>query len=162
MSWDWGNSESPEIYHDPETRKNSITYRTNLARLAETLLAEGKKDKAKKIIDLAMEKMPVDYYGYYTLLEPYATGYYRLGEKEKARKLLDGLIKKYQEELNYYKGLAPDEQNEMAMEVIGAIERYRSLLWIMKDENDPGYYEKARRTFNTYNAYFKDFKRDNE
>jgi hypothetical protein len=21
MKWDWGNSESPNIYHDPETRK---------------------------------------------------------------------------------------------------------------------------------------------
>lgn len=162
MSWDWGNSESPDIYHDPETRKNSITYRTNLARLAETLLAEGKKDKARKIIELAMEKMPVDYYGYYTLLEPYATGYYRLGEKEKARKLLDELIKKYQEQLTFYKGLSPDERNDLAMEAIGSIERYRSLLWIMKDENDLEHYDKARRTFNTYNAYFKDFERDNE
>ena len=33
MKWDWGNSESPKIYHDPETRKNSISYRANLARL---------------------------------------------------------------------------------------------------------------------------------
>ena len=33
-SWEWGNSESPEIYHDPETRKNSISFRGNLHRLA--------------------------------------------------------------------------------------------------------------------------------
>ena len=32
MKWDWGNSESNKIYHDPETRRNSITYRTNLSR----------------------------------------------------------------------------------------------------------------------------------
>ena len=25
-SWEWGNSESPLIYHDPETRKNSISF----------------------------------------------------------------------------------------------------------------------------------------
>ena len=25
--WEWGNSESPEIYHDPETRKNSISFK---------------------------------------------------------------------------------------------------------------------------------------
>ncbi|NJM79255.1 MAG: hypothetical protein HC854_05830, partial [Flavobacterium sp.] len=41
--WDWGNSGNPNIYHDPETRKNGITYRTNLARLMETLINEGKK-----------------------------------------------------------------------------------------------------------------------
>src|SRR5690606_27759063 len=33
LGWDWGNSGSPDIYHDPETRKNAITYRSNLARL---------------------------------------------------------------------------------------------------------------------------------
>src|SRR5690606_27729757 len=57
MKWDWGNSESTDIYHDPETRKNSITYRTNLARLMEKLIEEGKKDKAKDIVNLAMTKM---------------------------------------------------------------------------------------------------------
>ena len=34
--WSWGNSESTEIYHDPETRKNSISFRSNLSRLSET------------------------------------------------------------------------------------------------------------------------------
>jgi hypothetical protein len=29
MKWDWG-SESPNIYHDPETRKNSVNYRSYL------------------------------------------------------------------------------------------------------------------------------------
>jgi len=57
-SWDWGNSEDPTIYHDPETRKNAITYRSNLARLVEALIKEGKKGKAKEILDLGMEKMP--------------------------------------------------------------------------------------------------------
>ena len=110
MAWNWGNSESPKIYHDPETRKNSITYRTNLARLMEALIKEGKKDKAKKIIDLAMQKMPVEYYEYYTLLEPFATGYYELGQKQQARQLLDKLIKKYQENLIFYRGLAIDDR----------------------------------------------------
>lgn len=48
MKWDWGNSESSKIYHDTETRKNSITYRTNLARLMEQLINEGKKKRQRK------------------------------------------------------------------------------------------------------------------
>ncbi|HET8855601.1 MAG TPA: DUF2723 domain-containing protein, partial [Salinimicrobium sp.] len=70
MGWDWGNSGSPDIYYDPETRKNAITYRSNLARLIQVLLAEGKQEKAETILDLGMEKMPVEYFGYYFLLEP--------------------------------------------------------------------------------------------
>jgi tetratricopeptide (TPR) repeat protein len=162
MSWDWGNSESPTIYHDPETRKNSITYRTNLARLMEALIKEGKKDKAKKVIDLAMAKMPVEYYEYYTLLEPFASGYYQLGQKQEARQLLDKLIKKYQENLIYYRGLSIDDQNNIAVDIVTAIERYRSLLWVMKDNGDEQYYNAAKVKFNEFNEKAGRYKRDKE
>jgi hypothetical protein len=46
MKWDWGNSNDPTIYHDTETRKNSVSYRSNIARLLEVLFNEGKNDKA--------------------------------------------------------------------------------------------------------------------
>ena len=35
-NWDWGNSGNEDIYHDVETRKNGITYRSNLARLIDS------------------------------------------------------------------------------------------------------------------------------
>ncbi len=162
MSWDWGNSESPKIYHDPETRKNSITYRTNLARLMEALIKEGKKDKAKKIIDLAMTKMPVELYEYYTLLEPFATGYYELGDKKQARELLDKLIKKYQENLIFYRGLSVSDQRDIAVDIVTAIERYRSLLWVMKDNGDTEYYDTAKVKFNEFNEKAGRYKRDKE
>ncbi|AWG24051.1 DUF2723 domain-containing protein [Flavobacterium kingsejongi] len=162
MKWDWGNSESQKIYHDPETRKNSISYRTNLARLMEQLINEGKKDKAKKIIDLAMTKMPIDYFGYYTLVEPFAAGYYEIGEKEKARETLTKLIGKYQEDLNYFGGLKPSEQEANYMDIATDIERYRSLLIIMQDRGDLDFYEKSRKEFNTINERFKRFGRKNQ
>lgn len=161
MSWNWGNSESPDIYHDPETRKNSINYRTNLARLMEALINEDKRDKAKKVIDLAMAKMPLEYYGYYTLVEPFAAGYYELGENAKARELLNKLVKKYQENLDYYKSLNVEGQNDLNVEIITDIERYRSLLMIMQ-ERDPQYYEASKKIFNQYNQKFARFKRDAE
>jgi hypothetical protein len=162
MKWDWGNSESNSIYHDPETRKNSITYRTNLARLMEQLINEGKTEKAKKIIDLAMEKMPLEHFGYYTMLEPFAAGYYELGEKEKARKILTQLIGKYQENLKYYNSLRAEAQDEMYVEIVTDIERYRDLLLVMKDRGDTAFYESNKSTFNTYNQMFTRFKRDSE
>ena len=42
MKWNWGNSERSDIYHDPETRKNSISFRSNMARLSELLINENK------------------------------------------------------------------------------------------------------------------------
>ena len=37
---------SRNIYHDPETRKNSIPYRSNLVRLADKLIQEEKFEKS--------------------------------------------------------------------------------------------------------------------
>jgi hypothetical protein len=162
MKWDWGNSELTTIYHDPETRKNSISYRSNLARLMEQLINEGKKEKAKNVIDLAISKMPLDYFLYYSLLDPFAGGYYAIGEKEKARQLLEQLMTKYKENLNYYKDLKPSEQRDIAIEIITDIERYRGLLQVMKDRGDIEFYNKNKSQFNAYNKLFQHFGRDNE
>ncbi|SDG65021.1 Protein of unknown function [Flavobacterium omnivorum] len=162
MKWDWGNSESPTIYHDPETRRNSITYRTNLSRLMNQLILEGQKDKAKNIIDLAMTKMPVEYFEYYSLVEPFAGGYYKIGEKVKAQQLLTKLVGKYQENLNYYGNLKSSEQNSIATPIIIDIERYRSLLQVMKENGDLDFYNTNRITFNTYIKMFERFGREKE
>ncbi|WP_426095066.1 glycosyltransferase family 117 protein [Flavobacterium sp. DSR2-3-3] len=162
MKWDWGNSESKTIYHDPETRKNSINYRSYLSRLMNQLIIEGKKDKAKIIIDLAMTKMPLEFFGYYSLLEPFAGGYYKIDEKVKARQLLEKLIGKYQENLNYYGKLKSSEQSSIATPIIIDIERYRSLLQAMKENGDLDFYNKHKITFNTYIKMFERFGREKE
>lgn len=162
MKWDWGNGESTSIYHDPETRKNSISYRTNMARLMEQLINEGKKEKAKKIIDLAISKMPIDYYDYYTMVEPFIGGYYAVGEKETARAILDKLIKKYQENLKFYSNLTPNEQNSIAIDIVTDIERYRSLLQVMKERGDLDFYQRNKPVFNSFNQIHNRFERDNE
>lgn len=128
MQWEWGNSESPEIYHDPETRKNSISYRSNLARLAENLINEGKNKKAKDIIDLALEKMPVAYFGYYSLLVPFVDGYYRLEAEQDARKLSNDIADRYADRLHYFNSLSADLQYGLGEEIITEIERYRTLV----------------------------------
>jgi len=162
MKFDWGNGEDPKIYQDPETRKNSITYRTNLSRLMEQLINEGKREKAKKVIDLAMAKMPVDLYGYYTMLDPFIAGYYELGETGKARALAIELIKKYQQELDFFNGMELSQQSAHSIDIMTDIERYRSLIEVMKDRNDMGFFEQQRKAFNNYNHKFKRFGREDE
>ncbi len=161
MKWDWGNSNG-NIYHDPETRRNSITYRTNLSRLMDQLIEEGKIDKAKNVINLAITKMPLDKYGYYSLVEPFTNGYYKVGETAKAHDLLNKLVQKYKENLNYYATLTPGDQTDLAMDIITDIERYRSLLEVMKKNNDKAFYEKHKVTFNTYVNVFERFGREKE
>lgn len=162
MRWDWGNSESNTIYHDTETRRNSITYRMNLSRLMNQLIKEGKKEKAKKVIDLAMTKMPLDKFDYYSLVDPFAKGYYDVGQKAKAQQLLTQLIQKYTDNLDYYRQLSASEQVDIATEIITDIERYRGLLEIMKESGDFAFYNQSKKIFNGYINIFQRFGRDKE
>ena len=76
-----------DIYHDTQTRSQGLSLRSNLARLMEALIGEGKIEKAKEVIELSLTHMPVEYFEFYTFVEPYVDGYYKVGETEKARAL---------------------------------------------------------------------------
>jgi hypothetical protein len=109
-----------------------------------------------------MTKMPVDQFEYYSLVDPFAKGYYDVGEKAKAQKLLTQLIGKYTENLNYYSHLSSSEQVDIAIEIVTDIERYRGLLEIMKESGDIVLYEKSKKTFNNYISIFERFGREKE
>ena len=132
-SWEWGNSESSDIYHDPETRKNSISFRGNLHRLAKQLIADKEFQKAEEILDLSIQKMPINYFGYYSLLEPYISTYYKINKFNKGDNLYQKLSVKYDENLNYYSQLSNSKSSRFSIysfaeNIITDTERYRSLL----------------------------------
>ncbi|MDM1531226.1 glycosyltransferase family 117 protein [Myroides marinus] len=156
--WYWGNMGSDKIYHDPQTRRNALSYRINLARLMEQLIDEGKTDKAKKVIDIAMTNMPIKYYGLYQVVHPFIEGSYHVGEKEKAREMTKELVQKSKEVLTYYKGLPLNEIEYYHQEIITEIEIWRELLNVVKEE-DPTFFKSLASDYNTYNSYFKYFKR---
>lgn len=157
MNFDWGNSGSPDIYHDTETRRNGITYRSNLARLAETLMNEKKMDKAEDVLDLAMEKMPVKDFEYYSLLEPYVLGYYEVGNKEKARILFKEVSTIYQEKLLYYSGMKVQRQFGIADEIISDMEKYRGLVDILIVMDSEEFARPEAAKFNDYLKLFRHF-----
>lgn len=155
--WYWGNSGNPDIYHDRETRSNGITYRGNIARVVEQLIIEDKPEKAKELMDLAMEKMPVDIFEFYTLLQPYVSGYYEIGETQKARDLWEQLAKKYQEQLTYFSNLSEDDQYEYLEHIIDNVEKYQSLVDLLIANQDEELIEAKAQEFNNYLRLFSFF-----
>ena len=153
-NWEWGGSEN-DIYLDIESRRNGITYRGNLARLIEQLINEDKLDKAEEIADIAMEKMPVDKFGFYSLLEPYISAYYEIGNVEKGRALFKDVAKKYQENLVYYSNLSIENQErKVGEEIYLDIQRYRALVDILVVYNDKEFALEETKTFNSYLGLF--------
>ena len=148
--WEWGNSGSDNIYHDTQTKIQSLSFRGNLARLTETLIDENKIEKAKDIIDIAMKNMPVNYFGYYAFVEPFVDGYYKVGETKKARELFGKLKTKYQERLDYYAGVPLDEQDISEDDIITDMDAYERNIDILIQNNDREYAEKEILIFNEY------------
>ena len=134
--WSWGNSDGENIYHDPETRKNSISFRSNMSRLVEALIDEKKYDKAKHIIDLAFEKMPIEFYGYYSLWTPFIDSYYKVGEDTKANEVIGKISNKYIQRLNYFSSLDIYYQYNLTQEIVSEIERYRNMIDVSIENQD--------------------------
>ena len=153
-NWKWGNSGNLDVYHDVETRRNSITYRGHIARLIETLINENELEKAEEIADLAMEKMPVDIFGYYTFLEPLIGAYHEVKAKEKARNLYKNVTLKYQESLTYYSRVSERNQSKYIQTIYSDIERYKSLVDTISLYEEEGFIKIEMEKFNGFLRLF--------
>ncbi len=153
--WDWGNMNKG-IYLDPETRRNSLTYRNILFRLADSLYVEKKPKKAEEILDLSIKKMPIDQFGFYSSLLDYIDLYYQLGKKDKAEKVADKLTQKFKEYLTYYAQM-PLQDKYANFDVI---ERYfllyREVLKIATKHKDTQFVDRKMKEFESLMDKYKD------
>ncbi|MEM6685401.1 MAG: DUF2723 domain-containing protein [Bacteroidota bacterium] len=154
MKWDWGNSGNDDIYHDPQTRRQSISYRLNLAKLIEQLIKEGKNDKAEKVIDLAFEKMPVKYFDFYGLNEPFIDGYFKIGKIEKAEKHYYQIRKKFIEYLDYHKQTPRLQQYKEFEDIYYYLESYKSMIEILDINNQDKLFEEEMKVLESYAKKF--------
>ncbi|AXG69469.1 hypothetical protein KORDIASMS9_01691 [Kordia sp. SMS9] len=154
MKWDWGNSGSDDIYHDPQTRRQSISYRLNLAKLVEQLIIEGENEKAENVIDLIFEKMPVKYFDFYGLNEPFIDGYFKIGKIEKATEQYNLVRTKYLEYLDYHKQTPISQQYADLEDIFYNLEKYKSLIQLLEINDQTKLLEQEMEVFNTYAEKF--------
>ncbi|MEP2057982.1 MAG: DUF2723 domain-containing protein [Maribacter litoralis] len=160
--WEWGNSGNPNVYIDTQTRIQSLSVRGNLARLMEGLIKDNDMEKAKDIIEISLKNMPVEKFGYYTFLEPYVDGYYKVGEAQKAYNLFDQFKIKYQERLAYYAAIPLDEQYVKIEDIIADMEAYRRNIDIIIANDTEHVAIKETSIFNEYIDKFQHFYKNKE
>ncbi|HRV54680.1 MAG TPA: hypothetical protein P5264_04010, partial [Mangrovimonas sp.] len=97
-----------------------------------------------------MDNMPVDYYNYYTLLEPYISAYYEVGAKDKARELFKQVSKKYQENLTYYADQDEITQYQKADDILTDIQRYKAILDVVNQYDKGDFADKESESFSNY------------
>ena len=99
--WNWKNINDGKIYLDEQTKRNSISMRNSLMRLSETFAKEGDTIKALEILDLSIEKLPIEKFDHYTLSLGYPEMYYKLGNIKKARETAEILLNLYKEKATW-------------------------------------------------------------
>ena len=153
--WDWGNLNKG-IYLDPETRRNSLSFRNVLFRLADSLFVENKKQKAEEILDLSIDKMPVEQFGFYSSLLDYIDLYYQLGKRDKARRLANTLTKRFKEYLDYYADMSLSEKYRNFDDIERNFLLYREVLNIAAKNNDNQYVEDKMKGFESIMTKYQD------
>ncbi len=105
----WGGIDKNNVYLDENILRMANNLQNNFARLADQLVMEGKKDSAKAVLLKCLQVMPETEvpYGIYTI--SVADNLYKVGEKEKAAKIVNSIVKSNKEELDYYLAM-PDSK----------------------------------------------------
>ncbi len=153
-NWDWRNITDDNIYLDVETRKNSVTYRNNMERLARTLIEENKLDKAEEILDISLEKMHVHKFGHYSMLFSYLDLYYILNKNDKAQKLNSELKIVLQEKLRYYSQFGESDIENVFNEIERYLRMYDQLVRTAMRYDNEAYSTSIRDEYLSYIKLF--------
>lgn len=100
----WGGINNPNVYLDENQMRMCYSHRRLFGQLANTLINQGKKDKALKALDLCMKVLPSNCVpqDFQSGSLDIAKAYYRVGQKQKADNLLKELATKSSQYVNWY------------------------------------------------------------
>ncbi len=144
--WSWKNSNA-DIYVDPETRKNGISFRNSLGRLADELIKEKDYARAEEILDMSLEKMPMEKYGYFRLVIGHIESYYNIDKPEKARKIVEFLIQNFKERIYYYSGVSSYELSMNFSDLEGTLDLYKYIIATCVEFDTEEYGENLKKEF---------------
>mgnify|MGYP000132515652 FL=1 len=99
----WGGFNNPDLYFDETNTRMVMNFRNNYSRLAEALFVKGDTARAIETLDKCMAEFPRDVVNLSYFSLPIIDIYYKLGEDEKAKKVLTVMIDDYLTEIKYLK-----------------------------------------------------------
>jgi len=130
MKFMWGGSQRSDVYFDEPNRHELITYRIDGAFLANQLAAEGKKDKAEKVLDLVINNITEHAYSYSYDYSGYllAAAYYKAGKPEKGNKIAMKITRNSADYINWVSSLSDDSKAQLAGDVKYQFQVMQSLM----------------------------------
>ena len=145
----WGNLEHPGLFIDENSNRMIRTFRTIFGTLGQSLVKEGKFDKAKEAMDYSLKVIP-EYnvpYDYFST-DYIAATYYQIGEIEKAKEIYDKMIATSLKNLNWYNRLNDGDYISVLYDVQRDLSYVQEMLSFYRDIDDE-----------SFDQYFEEFSR---
>ncbi|MGE5393391.1 MAG: DUF2723 domain-containing protein [Candidatus Saccharibacteria bacterium] len=146
----WGNMEKPNVYIDENNGRMMMNIRNTFDRLAGGLVAEGKNDKATQVLDRCVELIPhkVVPYNYFSLLM--SETYFKAGQPEKAKQIINTMVDSYKEQLDYFLRLRPDLRRSVDEDIQRDLYFLREMTAVANRNNQPELFKEVSTVFNSY------------
>ncbi|MES2731251.1 MAG: DUF2723 domain-containing protein [Bacteroidota bacterium] len=140
----WREVDNTNVYYDENYRQRSfVNVRLSFSRLAEQLINEGKKDKAKKVLLYSLKVIPDKTVPYDEVSASFIQPLLQVGETQKALQIADIMAKRADENLNYYlNGKTTDKR-----EVQGNLYVLNQIVTSLKAENQEAASKKYEAIF---------------
>jgi len=130
--------------------------RNNLMRLSETYAMQENIEKAKEVLDLSLEKMPIKDFGHYSISLGYPQLYYNIKDRDKARETSATLISIFQQYLTHYSTYEGNDINLIIDNLDTYLYMYKDVLdTAYKYDNDEDYVTKLDKEFVSYLRLFR-------
>jgi hypothetical protein len=152
----WGNMNKPGVYLDESNMRNTMNLRNMFGRLAAALVAEGKKDSARRVIDRCLEVMPDSKVRYDFFTVPIAEACYQIGDTARANQIVEKLNRYSDEELAYFFSFPDKDLKAMDLNMQEALFTVQRLTVITKAAAQLKQLTETEATLNKYyNLYLE-------
>ena len=135
----WGGLDKPGVNLDENCSRMASNMRMQMATLAGALINKGQKQKAEKVLDLCLEKMPDENVRYEATLYTIIAGYYQIGNMKKANDLSSKLFDIYENDLKVYKAQSSIHRASFNREMGQAKEIMRRLVMLAEQFKQEAY-----------------------
>jgi hypothetical protein len=154
----WGNMEKPGVYIDENNSRMMMNIRNTFNRLADSFVAEGKNDKAIRVLDQCVELIPNKTvpYNYFSMLM--AETYFKAGQTAKGKEILNTIVSDYKEQMDYFFKLDRAKRSSVDEDIQRSLYFMREISTICKNYNQLELFKTVTEDFSSYLERYSNLK----
>lgn len=117
MGFKWGGGERKDVYFDEPNRHEFVTYRMDASYIANALASEGKKEKAKMLLDKVMAGITEESYYYDYTAYFIAAAYYHAGYLKEGQELTKKIVRNSEDAVMWASSLDDNEKDAVGSDI---------------------------------------------